>query len=129
MAFDLDQLDVVSRADDGAKCVIKDPVTGEDTTAYLLLAGSDSTIYKQAQHKIANARINRKSTARITIDEIEAEQIGVLVECTLGWGGMVLKGTEVPFDRKSVKMIYEKFPAVLEQAQQFIADRSNYLRD
>jgi hypothetical protein len=129
MTFDLDQFDVVTRAETGAKCVLKDPLTGEDTPAYLVLAGMDSTVYKQAQHKIANARINRKSTARITIEEIEAEQIGVLVECTLGWGGMVLKGVEVPFDRKSVKMIYEKFPTVLEQAQQFVSDRGNYLRD
>jgi glutamine amidotransferase-like uncharacterized protein len=129
MSFDLDQFDVVTRAEEGAKCVLKDPLTGEDTPAYLILAGMDSSIYKQAQHKIANARINRKSTARITIEEIEAEQVGVLVECTLGWGGMVLKGVEVPFDRKSVKMIYEKFPTVLEQAQQFVSDRGNYLRD
>jgi glutamine amidotransferase-like uncharacterized protein len=129
MTFDLDQFDVVTRAEEGAKCVLKDPLTGEDTPAYLILAGMDSSIYKQAQHKIANARINRKSTARITIEEIEAEQVGVLVECTLGWGGMVLKGVEVPFDRKSVKMIYEKFPTVLEQAQQFVSDRGNYLRD
>jgi hypothetical protein len=129
MTFDLDQFDVVTRAEEGAKCVLKDPLTGEDTPAYLLLAGMDSSIYKQAQHKITNTRINRKSTARITIEEIEVEQIGVLVECTLGWGGMVLKGVEVPFDRKSVKMIYEKFPTVLEQAQQFVSDRGNYLRD
>lgn len=129
MGFDLDQLDVVSRADEGAKCIIRDPLTGEDTPAYLILAGMDSTVYKQAQHKIANARINRKSTARVTIEEIEAEQIGVLVECTLGWGGMVHKGVEMPFDRKSVRIAYEKFPTVREQAEQFISDRSNYLRD
>lgn len=129
MTFDLNQLDVVTRANDGAKCVIRDPSTGDDTTAYLLLAGMDSTVYKQAQHKIANARINRKSTVRITIEEIEAEQIGILVECTLGWGGMVLGGVEMPFDRATVRSMYEKFPTVREQAEQFISDRSNYLRD
>jgi glutamine amidotransferase-like uncharacterized protein len=129
MTFDLNNLDVVSRADAGAKCIIRDPLTGEDTTAYLMLAGSDSGTYKQSQHKIANARINRKSTARITIEEIEAEQIGVLVDCTLGWGGMVMAGAEVPFDRAAARRIYEKFPTVREQAEQFVADRSNYLRD
>jgi glutamine amidotransferase-like uncharacterized protein len=129
MTFDLNKLDVVTRANEGAKCIIRDPSTGEDTTAHLILAGMDSTSYKQAQHKIANARINRKSSARITIEEIELEQIGVLVECTLGWGGMVLDGLELPFDRATVRSMYEKFPTVREQAEQFISDRGNYLRD
>lgn len=129
MAFDLEDLDVVSRAEEGAKCIIRDPVTGEDTPAYLLLAGSDSTIYRQAQHRVANARLNRKSRDRISIEDIEAEQISILVDCTLGWGGMVLKNAELPFDKKTVRNIYEKFPTVREQAEQFIADRSNYLRD
>jgi glutamine amidotransferase-like uncharacterized protein len=129
MTFDLEELDVVSRADVGAKCVIKNPVTGEDTTAYLMLAGSDSAIYKQSQHRIANGRLNRKSRDRITIEDIEAEQITILVDCTLGWGGMVLKGTEMPFDRKSVRSVYEKFPTIREQAEAFISDRGNYLRD
>jgi glutamine amidotransferase-like uncharacterized protein len=129
MAFDLNDLDIISRADVGAECVIKNPVTGEDTPAYLMLAGADSLVYKHAQHRIANARINRKSTARITIEEIEAEQIGVLVECTIGWDGMVMGGVEMPFDRATVRRMYEKFPTVREQAEQFISDRGNYLRD
>lgn len=129
MTFDLDSFDVVARADQGAKCVLKDPVTGEDTPAHLLLAGSDSAIYRQAQHRVANTRINRKSRDRITVEDIESEQIAILVDCTLGWGGMVLKGVEMQFDRASVKLIYEKFPSVREQAEQFIADRANYLRD
>lgn len=135
MAFDLDQLDVVSHANEGSKCIIRHPVTGEDQyqdngePVYLLLAGMDSTVYREAQRKIADARLNRKGGSKINLADIEAEQLSLLAECTLGWGGMVVGGKELPFDRKTVRSIYEKYPTIREQAEQHIADRSNYLRD
>jgi hypothetical protein len=136
MAFDLDQLDIVSQANEGSMCVIRHPVTGEEQyqdngdPVYLMLAGMDSTMYRDAQRKIADSRLNRKSkSAMINLADIEAEQISLLAECTLGWGGMVVAGKELPFDRKTVRSIYEKYPTIREQAEQHVADRSNYLRD
>lgn len=129
MTFDLSQLDVVSGAEKGAWCEIKHPVTDEPVGAELLLAGMDSSRYKDAQRRIAEARINKKSVGKVDLREIEAEQLTVLVDCTLGWKGMVLEGVEIPFDRASVRRIYEGYPTIREQAERFISDRANYLRD
>jgi hypothetical protein len=129
MAFDLKQLDIVSKAEEGSWCEIKHPVSGDVTGARLRLAGMDSKRYKDAQRRIAETRLNRKSTGKINLEEIESEGLTVLVECTLEWDGMVLDGVPVPFERSAIRRIYEGFPTVREQAEQHIADRANYLRD
>jgi hypothetical protein len=135
MGFDLNDMDIVSSANDGAKCVLRHPATGEElfqddgSPVYLLLAGSDSNTYREAQNRVNNARLNRKSGTKITVEDIVAEQLTVLCECTLGWGGMIMGGVELPFDRKSVRGMYEKCPPFKEQAEAFILDRANYLRD
>jgi hypothetical protein len=135
MGFDLNDLDIVSSANEGAKCVLRHPATGEElfqddgSPVYLLLAGADSNTYREAQRRISNTRLNRKGSSKITVEEIEAEQLSVLCDCTLGWGGMVMGSVELPFDRKNVRSMYEKCPPFREQAEAFILDRANYLRD
>lgn len=135
MSIDLNDLDIVSAADDGAECILRHPVTGEELRqddgkpVYLLLAGADSKIYREAQMRLSNARLNRKSGSKISVEDIAAEQLSVLCDCTLGWGGVVISGVELPFDRKAVRSLYERFPVFREQAESFIMDRANYLRD
>lgn len=135
--MDFATLDIAPVANSGAKCFLVHPATRQalldaetGEQYYLLLAGQDSDIWKKAQRKITNKRLANRNRAKVTAEELEDENLEVLASCTLGWGPkMVLDGITLEFSLSNVLKVYRRLPWAREQADEFISDRGNYLRD
>lgn len=133
MGFDLANLE---SADEGVPVTILHPATnqplrdddGNDVT--ITVMGQDSQAFQQAKRRAMNRRMAAMRGgrgAKLTAEELEAENIATLVACTVGWSGLALEGKPLTFDAKNVRMVYERFPWIREQVDEFIGDRANFL--
>lgn len=125
--FDLAQLDLTAKSNDGEWLELEHPVTGEPLGIKIKLAGVDSDIYKKQLRKLQDRRL-RKGLRTITAEEFEEEQLQLLVACTLDWKGMIYEGKELEPTKENIRMIYEKFGWIREQVDNFIGDRRNFLK-
>lgn len=136
--LDLAELDTAAAADQGAVLalthpgrsdIIRNPDGSPGLTLRLL--GSDSDKYRKLRHKLQNKRLRgavRKGRGlEVTAEQLEEENLDLLVACTIGWDGFVLHGQTLAFTADNVRMVFQKFPWVREQAAEFIEDRENFL--
>jgi hypothetical protein len=137
MNFDLSTLDTAPAAEAGAKMTVLHPATGAplktDAGAdlYLMLAGEDSERCRSARRAISDKRLKAQASGlrvQITRDELEADDLDVLVACTMGWGGLALDGADLPFNAENARALYKRLPWLREQANAFITDRSAFLK-
>ena len=130
--FDFATRDVAAKAEQGAELEVLDPVTGEPVSAYITLAGADSTIHRKAAANISKRRFNSRKGFRskdFDVEKMEAESIEILAVCTLSWKGVTVDGVPLPCSRDNAIKMYTRFPWLREQVEQFIGDRSAYLQD
>jgi hypothetical protein len=131
--MDLITLDVAPQAEVGAEMEIAHPATGVPIGAFIVLAGVDSKIYQDAQHKIANKRMKgafRRTGIRIqlTSEEMEQETIELVARCTLGWRNIEWKGQPLEYSYENAKMVYTELLWLREQCISFMEDRSFFLK-
>lgn len=134
--MDLTSFDTTKQADTGSDLeltlpngqLILDEQTKKPWTIRLL--GVDSRKYQDAQHRLANKRMSRRAKARgrvaVSSEELEADQLELLVEVTVGWEHIQFNGP-FAFTKDNVRTLYQQFPWIREQAEEFVADRSNFL--
>ena len=99
---------------------------GEGTDMWLLLAGSDSSYHKKEINKQRDKMLKKKKMQRSS-SEIENDNINLLAASTLDWKNVQYNGEELECNRENVRWLYKNFPAVQEQVDEFIGDRSNFL--
>lgn len=131
---DLKDLDSIGAAEMGAEMSLRHPVTKEvllqadkKTPIKIKLAGTDSERWRSAQRKRTNARLKSRQRS-LTAEELESEGLELLVECTLGWQGMVYSGTPLECTPSNVRMVYQERPWVREQVDEFMGDRANFMK-
>ena len=132
--MDLTTLSTMEKAESGFKMEIVNPATGVPVGATITIAGTDSKIYQDAQHKIANKRMKRMNNRggmkfALTSEEVEMESIELLSRCTLGWDNIDWEGAPLKFSMENAKMIYTELLWLREQCVVAMEDRSNFLQD
>lgn len=132
MAFDLNSLKPV-KADDGAVLEIKHPDTEEvipDMTITLL--GQDSKVYRKIQMAKQQAVLTRISKGKRAIDldaeKLAEDSIDDLVQLTVDWSGFALDGKTLEPTPENIRLVYNEWAWIKEQATEFVADRSNFFR-
>lgn len=138
MDIALPQLDTKTLADQGIVVPLNDLAgnpavnpSGEPIT--LTLYGADSEIYRKASRVLARKRVERaqKGGTAVTdeaMDQAEADAIELLVGCTKSFSGFVdSKGKPVEFSAAAVRHIYTAFPAIRDQADRAIVDRTRFI--
>ena len=136
--MDLKDFNVVEKSGEARTMPIRHPVTNkplveDDGTPWeLQLIGQDSREFTKRQHALAQKRIDDGTIVpgkrtKIDLEEIQDEAIDLLVLCTKGWKGIKLDGASLPFTPENCKMLYTQYPWIKEQADQFIANRANFL--
>lgn len=134
--FDLDTLDTTDAAETGERMEVAHPTSGAtlmngSTAIALILAGQDSDRYRVADRKISNKRLASSRNGQrmtLTAESIEADNLQRLVSCTIGWEGIAWGGEEKECTPENVRICYERWPFMREQAEAFIGDRSNFLK-
>lgn len=133
--MDLSDFDMRAAAEAGADMTILTPdrsrvMTNEDGTPMTIrLAGFDSDRY-QAAARLFQDRRNKDAITKkrvSTIAEVTADTIHVFAQATLGWD-ITLDGKKPPFSVEAAADLYDKFRFIYEQVDEFIAERSNFMK-
>lgn len=135
--LDLANLDTVKVSDEGADMELRHPATravicneaGDPIT--IRLVGTDSTIYRKAQAAITNRKLaQNKRNVKITAEELEADGLELLAKCTVNWHhDLAVDGAPLEFSVDNARKLYRRFPWIREQAEEFVNERANFLRD
>lgn len=138
--MDLSNLNVVGAANQGATMELRHPtsgealkydVDGEERVMHLVLLGRDSDELRRNQRKIIDKRLRDQQRGRVTkvaAADLERESVEILASAVVG-GVVYLQGKEVPVTSDTFVDLVARFPWIREQADAFVEDRSNFLRD
>lgn len=137
--MDLSKFDTSAKSEKGAILELRSPVDGEiiideqsSKPVSLTLLGPDSKRYLSVSHDATNRRLEkrlRSNRAKITAEEVEADQLELLVECTVGWNGIRVGADYWDFSKDNARKLYrmQGLSWIRQQAQEFIDERSNFL--
>ncbi|MBF0394893.1 MAG: hypothetical protein HQL38_19630 [Alphaproteobacteria bacterium] len=131
--LDLASLDTAAVANSGAVMTLlhpatRQPLAGDDGNPITItLAGQDSEAWRKAQRAVSNRRLAARGKSKLTAEDLEAESLAMLAQCTLGWTGVALDGKPLDCTQANARQLYERLPWVREQADDFVADRANYM--
>jgi hypothetical protein len=133
---DLSLFSTKERSEEGAVLTVLDPTSGEPLSddngksVTITLSGVDGAKYRECQNKIQNRRLKSigrgKTKLELDAAELEKEGLELLASCTLGWSGIVWKGSELPFTVENAKMLYGELGWLREQVDSFIGERQNF---
>lgn len=137
MAFNLASLDTAPVAEAGAVMSVLHPVSGavilsNGKPVTIILAGEDSERFRRADIANRNRRLARQQQGRpgrVSVQELESDNLEILVAVTIGWSGLSIDDDgELPFSPDNARALYTKLPWLREQAQAFVLDRANFLK-
>ena len=128
--LDLATIDTI--ANEGAELAVLHPKTGIALGAKITVCGTDSEIYQDTARKQRNKRLDRlqktRGKAGITAEATDAEEMDLLVACTLSWADVVLDGKDLDCTPDNARALYTRFPCIKEQVDEFIGDRANFIK-
>jgi hypothetical protein len=120
--------------DQGVWMNVMHPVTGQEIpNARILLLGFDSDEVQKSIRENQNARIKllgRRSSRTKAAEIMEQERMNVIIAATIGWEmeGVLLDGKPFPpFSKDAARRVYDRFPWLKEQVEEFVNDRANFL--
>ncbi len=121
------KIDTKSAANEGAKMEVRDaagvPLTKPDGTPITItLLGRDSDTFVKQENANTNRRLAQGPRLKLTAEALKAEAIGLLARCTVAWD------FDEPCTYETATELYTRFPAIKEQADEFIADRANFTK-
>jgi hypothetical protein len=97
--------------------------------------GPDSAKYRSLTRVQIRKRLSRMAAGKqteLTEDEVletEADTLDILAACTLGWAGVLTPaGEPIPCTQENARKLYENYPLVREQVDQFMSQRANFLK-
>lgn len=115
----------------GTGVVLKDEKTDKPITITLL--GLDHPSVQKERKRVMDKRlgsaVGKGGKVRISADELDEDGMNLLVKCTTSWEGIVFNGQALECTPDNVRMLYTKVPAIREQVDEFVNERSNFLKN
>ena len=132
--MDLTKLDVVSLANEGSRLELIHPTTGEPLTDegkpakpyFIQLLGSDSDAYRNVLKRRAEKTVTNKNK-KVDIEKSLRDGASLLAKCTIDCY-MIENGKQVQCQRDELIRLYLGYPWIREQVEQFMVDRSNFIK-
>lgn len=129
--MDLAKIDTTETANSGVPMELRGPngalVTKPDGSPVTIrLLGKDSDVYVKASHLMTNRILKQRGKVISTAEGLEADNIGLIAKCTVGWDGVTVDGEALPFSEDAARKLYTRFKFVREQVFEFIEDRGNF---
>lgn len=113
---------------------LKNPLTGVPLSgAVISLAGPEHPVRKGAVLKRARElrrRVEAQGLAELLDEEDDAQEAELLADFTLGWRGLAMGGSALPFSREAAVKLYRD-PArrwLVEQVQEALRRRDLFIR-
>lgn len=128
--MDIDRFNTVTLANSGVEIELNDLRTGKGCGAFVRILGSDSTTFQQLKTERGRAisqRLEETGADQITAAEMDNITAEMLAGCTIGWRGLESKGEPLPFSFEAAKELYRNYPAIRDQINRAVGDRTNFL--
>lgn len=110
---------------------LTDPSTGKEIPGVSFeVYSKDTDHFNKIENQVRTKQQRRlRSSPRAGIDpgEMKQDEIRLLANCIVGWKGVEYKGVELPFSLQNAIMLLTEVPAVKEQIDFFVGDRTNFL--
>jgi hypothetical protein len=131
--MDLSNLDTTAGANEGAILELRGPDgaplrQADGSPVTLTLLGADSEQARKARNTATNRYLKTRGKVQITAEASEADGIAYLAKCTTAWSGIGIGQDETPFSYENAVKLYETFAFIREQADEFVAERANFLK-
>lgn len=148
--FNIATLGLISEAEQPVALSIVHPQSKAEVGIYIDLVGKDSEAYRALNRKLQNKRfveLRKSRTLTMTAEQNEEETIRLLAACVRTWRSRefeIVDGKPVPTERlnttffngteylecnvKNVEWVLRNCPEVREQVEDFIQDRTNFLK-
>lgn len=129
--MDLKLFDTKTKANEGVEIELRDLRTGKGSGAFIKVLGTDSDRFAELSADRARqvtAILERTGKKELSREEINGLTVDLLVGCTVGWRGLESGGEVFEYSPANARRLYEEFPAIREQINLAIADRSNFLQ-
>lgn len=131
--MDLAQLDTSPAANAGEKMELRGPnqapvLKADNTPVTITLLGQDSDTFIKTKNAQGNRFLKQRGKATVTMEGSEADGVALLAKCTVGWDGIVVDGAELPCTYENAVALYNRFKFIREQADEFVAERANFLK-
>jgi len=118
--------EIQNLSEEGVWMEIEDPASGEPLNMFLKLMGEDSDAFQKQLRKQRDKHL-KKRTKNLKWDAFEAERIELLVGCTAEWKNITYKDEPVEFTKENLRWLYATYRGIRDQADEFIADRANFM--
>lgn len=131
--MNLAKLDTAAIANQGAKMEVRGPdgsllKTAGGAPVTITLLGADSDVAVRARNATTNRLLKNRGRTQITAESALDDTIALLAKCTVGWEGIGIDEDDTPFSQEAAAKLYERFPFIREQADEFVAERANFLQ-
>ena len=77
---------------------------------------------------LADSKMQSTQRLVLTAASLEEDSIETLADCTVSWDGIMVDGECPECNRENAAKLYSRFPWLREQADTFVATRSNFLK-
>jgi hypothetical protein len=67
-----------------------------------------------------------KKAVSMDADTLERDALDEVVALTVDWKGFELDGKKLSFNEENARMVYSEHEWLMQQAQEFVANRSNF---
>ena len=111
--MDIGKLDVIKLSNEGYKCVIKNPKTGDYTDIEIVIKG------------LYAGKFRDEADTAGTVELTSA----LLAKYTISWKGLEENGKEVKFSEKEAERIYLNFPIIRGQVLAAVMNVRNFIKD
>ena len=118
-------------AKETARVTFVNPLTGKEIPdLWMDVYSKDSEQFQRAENKINAKRWRKLRTRSGNIDPAEQrhDEVELLAACIANWGGpWELDQKPLPYSPQNAMLVLERVPAIREQLDLFVGDRSNFL--
>src|SRR5210317_268292 len=97
--MELSLLETVDNHEEGAECQILSPSDGKLTDVFIKLKGIDSKEWRSQRKKQTSQLLSARASGKLDDLDFDSLDIEALVECTIGWRGIVDKGKEYKYSK------------------------------
>lgn len=137
--MDLSQFDTAAKAAEGKFLHLEAPdstkvlKTPEGKPIGLTLIGADSKEYQRHRHKAIDARASRTRIGtrgkikNFSSEESENEDVVLLAHAVKGFTNITVDGKAWEFSFDNAVALFERFPWIRSQADEFVHDRNVFL--
>lgn len=109
-------------------------VAAKSKPVRIFLIGQDSAEYSAVRQKLSNKALNKMAKAggpgkkgAVSAEQLEEDKLELAVAATKNWENVVWEGQTLPFSPENVRKVYQECPWLLEQVEEFVNDRANFL--